>query len=75
MTETKAALHEAVDRLEDVEAEALLKAIRAKRTDTILANVEEVEPDEWDREIIAEITPQHFRETLSTDDVKRELGI
>jgi len=75
MTETKAALHEAVDQLDDTEAEVMLKTIRAKRLDAFLANVEEVEPDEWDHEIIAGITPADRRETISVAELKKELGI
>lgn len=75
MTETKAALHEAVDQLEDAEAEVMLETIRAKRLDAFLANVEEVEPDEWDREMIAGITPADRRATISVAELKKELGI
>ena len=75
MTDTKAALHEAVDQLEDAEAEVMLETIRAKRLDAFLANVEEVEPDEWDREMIAGITPADRRETISVAELKKELGI
>ncbi|HEY5427333.1 MAG TPA: hypothetical protein VIJ77_12355 [Candidatus Tumulicola sp.] len=75
MTQTKAALHEAVDQLDDAEAEAILEAIRTKRVDAHFAGVEEVEPDEWDREAIAGITSADVRETISADDLRRELGI
>jgi len=75
MTETKAALHEAVDQLEDAEAEVMLETIRAKRLDAFLTNVEEVEPDEWDREMIAGITPADRRATISVAELKKELGI
>lgn len=73
----KEELHEAVDRLDDVEARAVLESVRARRLDAFLAGVPEEAPDEWDREMLAGITDEDRdpANSVSLDDVKAELGL
>ncbi len=77
MTQTKAALHEIVEQLPEPEAVEMLGQLRMRRLDAQLARADEIEPDETDREMLAELTAEDYDPSMwrSSDDVHRKVGI
>jgi len=72
----KAELLELVSALDDGEAAQVLDTLKAARFRAVLASAEEVEQDEIDRALLADVTEEDLRTAVPADaDFKRRLGI
>ena len=72
----KAELLELVSALDDGEAAQVLDTLKAALFRAVLASAEEVEPDEIDRALLADVTEDDLRTAVPADaDFKRRLGI
>lgn len=72
----KAELLELVSALDDGEAAQVLDTLKAALFRAVLASAEEVEPDEIDRALLADVTEEDLRTAVPADaDFKRRLGI
>ena len=72
----KAELLELVSALDDGEAAQVLDTLKAALFRAVLASAEEVEPDEIDRALLADVTEDDLRTAVPADaNFKRRLGI
>jgi hypothetical protein len=76
---TRAALQQLLDKLPEAELDRVAAFVRAvnagDRLGMQLATVPEIEPDEYDLELLAELTPEDLQETESLDEVCAQLGL
>ena len=72
----KAELLELVSALDDGEAAQVLDTLKAALFRAVLASAEEVEQDEIDRALLADVTEEDLRTAVPADaNFKRRLGI